>query len=204
MLKPNVNVYIRLRNEKGLSNYRVHKETGIAQQTLSAWEKGKYYPKKDKIDTLAEFFGVSSDLFYHDEVTSFVADAMEHIAEQTFEVAAGQGRINDEYGASDAPIANREFSRVVVRGDSMLPSLRDGDQVMVKHITDDIIPADFVVVKINGDESTIKHVEYAPDGIWLKAENKEVYPDKFFSIKECTTLPVQIIGKAVEIVSRKL
>ena len=86
----------------------------------------------------------------------------------------------------------------------MFPSLHDGDLVKVHHITGNISPRDFAIVKINGDESTCKHIEITNDGIWLRAENKEVYEDRFFSVQEVLTLPVTIIGVATEIVQRKL
>ena len=86
----------------------------------------------------------------------------------------------------------------------MFPSLHDGDIVKVHHVTDDISPSDFAIVKINGDEVTCKHIEIAVSGIWLRAENKDVYEDKFYTVQEVMTIPVTIIGVATEITSRKL
>jgi len=51
--------YERLRNEKGVTDYRVSKDTGIATATLVAWKQGKYTPKVDKLAILAEYFGVT-------------------------------------------------------------------------------------------------------------------------------------------------
>lgn len=39
--------------------YQVAKATGIAQSTLSDWKKGRSIPKTDKIQKIADFFGVS-------------------------------------------------------------------------------------------------------------------------------------------------
>lgn len=36
----------------------VSRSTGIAQSTLSAWKKGKYTPKSEKLEKIAEYFGV--------------------------------------------------------------------------------------------------------------------------------------------------
>lgn len=203
---PNVKVYVDLRDSKGLTDYRVSKLTGVAQQTLSSWQKQDYFPKRDKIGKIANFFEVPIEAFYrHDDVEEITQQVMNEVETQMFEVAAGQGRINEGYCACDMHEADgSEYSRIVICGESMFPSLHDGDIVKVHHVTDDIRPSDFAVVKINGDEATIKHVEYASDGIWLKAENKDVFPDKFYSMQECVTLPVQVIGRATEIISRKL
>lgn len=47
---------------------RVSRETGIATSTLTAWKKGTYTPKADKLKKIADFFGVSVDIFYSEEV----------------------------------------------------------------------------------------------------------------------------------------
>lgn len=39
--------------------YQVSKATGIAQSTLSDWKKGRSIPKTDKMQKIADYFGVS-------------------------------------------------------------------------------------------------------------------------------------------------
>lgn len=174
--------------------YRVSKETGISTATLTAWKQGKYVPKPDKLQIIADYFNVPISYFYEDQPKQ---------SERIYEVAAGPGRLNEGYEIDDAVLTNDEYSKVRIVGDSMLPVLHDGDLVLVHHITD-VTPRDFAIVKINGDESTCKHVEITSEGVWLRAENKEVFEDKFYTVQEVLTLPVTIIGKATEIVSRKL
>lgn len=41
-----------------LTAYKVAKETGISTVTLSAWKKGEYVPKVDKLQKIANFFSV--------------------------------------------------------------------------------------------------------------------------------------------------
>ena len=45
----------------GVTAYKVSKETGVSQQTLSDWKKGKSTPKLDKLQKIADYFGVSLD-----------------------------------------------------------------------------------------------------------------------------------------------
>ena len=54
--------FARLMQERGVTPYKVSRETGIAQSTLSDWKRGVSTPKADKMKTLAEYFGVSVDL----------------------------------------------------------------------------------------------------------------------------------------------
>ncbi len=60
----------KLLKEKGVTPYRVHKETGISTATLSDWKNGKSQPKRDKIEKICEYFGVPSSYFYGDEPTT--------------------------------------------------------------------------------------------------------------------------------------
>lgn len=55
--------YETLCNERGVTSYRVAKDTGIAQSTLSDWKSGISNPKLDKLKILAEYFGVSIEYF---------------------------------------------------------------------------------------------------------------------------------------------
>lgn len=46
--------YVKIRNSKGLTDYGVHKATGIATATISDWKNGKSNPKTDKLIAIAE------------------------------------------------------------------------------------------------------------------------------------------------------
>lgn len=55
--------YIKLREEKGVTDYRVSVETGITKSTFTDWKNGRSEPKLDKLKKIAEYFGVSVDYF---------------------------------------------------------------------------------------------------------------------------------------------
>jgi len=50
-------------NENNVTAYQVSNVTGVATSTLSMWKKGKYVPKINKIQKLAEFFNVPISYF---------------------------------------------------------------------------------------------------------------------------------------------
>ena len=52
-------IYAKLRDERGLTDYSVAKETGIATATMSAWKLGKYTPKIEKLMRIAKLFNVT-------------------------------------------------------------------------------------------------------------------------------------------------
>lgn len=55
--------YIKLRNDKGVTDYRVSAETGITKSTFTDWKNGRSEPKLDKLKKIADYFGVSIEYF---------------------------------------------------------------------------------------------------------------------------------------------
>lgn len=53
--------YERIINAKGLTNYKVSKDTGIAQSVLSNWKNKGTTPRPEKLQILADYLGVSVD-----------------------------------------------------------------------------------------------------------------------------------------------
>lgn len=85
-------IYEHLLQKHGVTNYRVSKETGIAQSVLSAWKNKKSVPKHDKLEILAKYFGVSIDYlmtgeekeqdgYYFDERTAQIAQEISERSE---------------------------------------------------------------------------------------------------------------------------
>lgn len=58
--------YVKLRNDKCITDYRVAIDTGIRRSTFSDWKSGRSKPKTDKLKILADYFGVSVDYFLED------------------------------------------------------------------------------------------------------------------------------------------
>lgn len=52
-------IFERLCRDKGVRPSDVSKATGISAATLSSWKSGAYVPKTDKLQRIAEFFGVT-------------------------------------------------------------------------------------------------------------------------------------------------
>ncbi|MBO5853153.1 MAG: helix-turn-helix transcriptional regulator [Bacteroidales bacterium] len=57
------NKYVKLRDAKGVSDYRVAIETGIPKSTFSEWKSGRSNPKIEKLHKLAQYFGVPIEYF---------------------------------------------------------------------------------------------------------------------------------------------
>lgn len=60
----------------------VSRGTGITTGTLSAWKKGTYTPKKEKIQKIAEFFDVPLSYFYEDPEQYYTNEETAALAEE--------------------------------------------------------------------------------------------------------------------------
>jgi len=54
-------IYERLLQERGVNSAQVSKATGISQSTLSEWKKNNSKLRIDKLQKIADFFGVTVD-----------------------------------------------------------------------------------------------------------------------------------------------
>lgn len=52
-------IYCKLRDDKQIKDSDVAKATGITKSTFSDWKSGRSNPKQDKLQKIAEYFGVS-------------------------------------------------------------------------------------------------------------------------------------------------
>ncbi len=52
-------IFSELLQKYGVTPYKVSKETGVSQSTLSDWKRGISTPKPDKLQKIADYFGVS-------------------------------------------------------------------------------------------------------------------------------------------------
>lgn len=180
----------------GAKNADIARAAGVSRSAVTKWMNGTSEPRAEVLPKICDYFHYPVEYLLRLEEIS--DDLFMEYKGKEIEVAAGPGRINDEYEHTD------EYTTVRICGDSMYPSLHDGDLVRVHLVTDDITPKDFAIVKINGDESTCKHVEFVNGGILLRGENADAFEDKFYSIQEVMSLPITIIGKAVAIIEREL
>lgn len=54
-------IFMQLMKSRKLSAYKVSKDTGITQATLSRWKNGRVSPSLETLQTLADYFDVSLD-----------------------------------------------------------------------------------------------------------------------------------------------
>lgn len=84
-------VFEQLLQKYGVSTYKVSKETGIAQSVFSSWKNGISNPKQDKLQKIADYFGVSIEYLMtgkdddEDHLPYYLNDETRAIAQAAFE-----------------------------------------------------------------------------------------------------------------------
>ena len=94
--------------------------------------------------------------------------------------------------------ATGEFFALIAKGDSMNPTIIDGDVLIIRQQTT-IEDGRVAIILVDGLDATVKRVHITAGGITLIGDNPSVYTPHFYTNEEIDTLPVKIIGKVVEI-----
>lgn len=80
-------VFKRLCESKEVRPSDVSKVTGIAAQTFTDWKKGKYEPKNEKMQKIADYFGVSVEYLNTGEIKEgyYLNPETAEVAQEIFE-----------------------------------------------------------------------------------------------------------------------
>lgn len=192
----NIQYYMKLHNK---TRNDICEALGIKYTTFTDWVKGNTYPRIDKIELMANYFGI--------EKSDLVEDIRHRSAKTGVkinvlgEVAAGIlieaiENIVDTEEIPETLAKTGEFFGLKIKGDSMAPRITEGDTVIVRK-QEDADSGDVVIALINGDSATCKKLIKYTHGISLVAFNP-TYDPLTFTNKEIQELPVRIIGKVIE------
>lgn len=179
-------------------------DLGFAYTTFTSWETGVNYPRIDKIEMLANYFGIEkSDLIENKSQEQSTSRHAKGVRIPVIgRVAAGipieaVEDIDEWEEIPEAMAKNGEYFALRIKGESMSPKLQPGDIVIVKK-QNDVDTGDTAIVLVNGNDATVKQIKKTETGIMLVGLNLEVYQPHFYSNKEIEELPVKIIGKVIE------
>lgn len=195
-MSKNLKKYLKLYS---VSRMQLSENLGISYSTVSDWINGNAYPRIDKIEMMANYFGINkSDLVeeekYNNEISALKIPVLGNVA-AGIPITA----VEDILDYEEVPISwqnQGEFFALRIKGDSMQPRMESGDVVIVKQQSD-ANSGDTVIALVNGDDATCKRLEKTDNGIMLVSTNPK-YPPMFFSKEDIATKPVVILGKVVE------
>ena len=193
-----------LRKQKNMSQKELSSLLSIAQNTLSQYENGKRQPDNDTLIKLADFFGVTTDFLLGANDTHIpstnekkgvkipvLGKVQAGIPVEAIEDIIDYEEITEEMAMQG------NFFGLQISGESMMPRFAEGDVVIVRQ-QPTVDSGDIAVVMVNGNDATIKKLVKQKNGISLVPLNPDFEPI-FYTNKEIESLPVTVIGKAVEL-----
>lgn len=197
-----------LLKRNGITAYKLSKETGVDNSTLSNWKRGLYSPKPDKLRPIADFFNVSVDYITFKSDDPSPANQEKATGKRSAlripvlgRVPAGipleaiEDIIDFEEIPADMVRGDSEYFGLRVSGDSMYPKYLEGDIIIVRR-QDTCENGQDCVVYVNGYDATLKTVYLLDNGgIRLQPVNPQYAPKSYFVGDE----PVSIAGVVVEL-----
>lgn len=179
---------------------------GVKYTTFTDWVKGNSYPRIDKIELMANYFGISKADLVEKRDSSSRESKKGLTVNVLGRVAAGIPieaitDIVDQEEISEDLAKTGEFFGLRIQGNSMEPDIHNGDTVIVKK-QDDAETNEIVIALINGNDGVCKRLKKYAESIALVSINPD-YEPMYFNQDEIDNTPVRIIGKVVEL-RRKL
>ena len=199
------NVLKQLRQSSNMTQEELAKKLKIAKSTVSMYENGNREPDRETMEAIADFFNVDMNYLYGrtthtTRLSSLKPTGVSIPIVSTIVAGMPADAYEDPLGCEEIShdlAKTGDFICLKVKGDSMSPVIQDGDLVIIRQQSD-VESGDIAVVRINGDEATLKEVRKTKEGIMLIGYNQSVYPPHYYSNKEIEELPVEVDGKVVE------
>ena len=193
----NLKKYLKINN---ISRNQLSESLGISYSTISDWINGKAYPRIDKIEMMANYFGINKSDLVEEHFTEEKPQGLKIPVLGTVAAGIPISAVEDILDYEEVPQSwesQGEFFGLRIKGDSMKPDINDGDTVIVRQQST-ANNGDVVIALVNGDDATCKKFEKLDNGIMLISNNSE-YSPMYFSNEEVVTKPVVIIGRVVEL-----
>lgn len=192
----------KVRKNKKITRKQIADFLGVHETTIKRYEDGdtKKLPT-DRLEKIAKYLNTSIEyLMGWDEDTKSNSKGIQIPVLGTVPAGIPISAIEDIIDYEEIPKSwenQGEFFGLKIKGDSMYPTLENGDVVIVKkQSTAD--NGDTVIVMVNGDDATCKRYERSDTGIML-IPNNNAYTPIFYTNEEIESLPISIIGKVVEL-----
>lgn len=191
-----------IRQSKKISQQKLADKIGVSRSTIAMWETGGSQPDNDNLKILADYFQVSTDYLLGNSPKETTENKKGIKIPVLGRVQAGIPvdaieEIIDYEEITEEMAAQGDYFGLVIRGQSMMPRMVEGDVIIVRKQSD-VDSGDIAVVLVNGNDATVKKIRKTESGIELVPLNPS-FDIIYYTNEEIETLPVIIIGKVVEL-----
>lgn len=202
-MKPVKDIIKSKRLELGMTMKELAEKVGVSEGTISRWESGEIANmRRNVIVSLAKALNTTpAVLMGWTEPDPNEARGVRIPVLGRVVAGIPLDAITDiiDYEEIPAQMAKSgTYFALQVKGRSMEPTLHEGDVVIVRQ-QPEMENGEIAIVLINGDEATVKEVKESPEGLTLIGHNVAIYSPHFYNRKEIEELPIQILGKVVEL-----
>ena len=199
------------RKEAGLTQVELAKKTSLSRSYIGDIEKDRYNPSVATLQAIADATGVPVESILGNSAPA--QPPAQKVTHYTYRipvvgrVAAGQPIlaqeeiIDYEYVDERLHKGGDQYFGLVVKGSSMEPTIHDGDTIIVR-VQETVENGQIAVVLVDGEDATVKEVKESEDGLTLIGHNVAVYAPHFYSREEVERIPVRIIGRVIQSISK--
>jgi len=169
--------------EKGITRNILAKEVeGLNHNSFNAWIKRGTIPNGEIIANIADYFDVDiAYLLGRTDIKKLPAEVNPFSFRDTFQLeilgsikAGYNGELVEEFSGERFPVPNEvmkgrrleDLFALRVKGDSMYPTLLDGDIVILERMPS-VPSGSMAAIIYDGDEVTIKKVSYVTGEDWF-------------------------------------
>lgn len=207
ILAKNIRHYMELSNK---TRNEMCEALGVKYTTFADWVNAKTYPRIDRIEQMANYFGIKKSALLEDH-RPLPADAIPYQERPTQPIPIvgvvscgtpllAEDNIEGYHETSLQDITTGEtYFWLHAKGDSMMNvGIHEGDLLLIRQ-QNDVDSGDIAVVAINGDDATLKRVIKKENALILQPENP-AYETKIFVGAEMQM--VEIRGRLMKLEKR--
>ncbi len=192
----------------GMSQLNFAEKLNITDKTLRNYEKGNNITV-DIVKKISEITNIDFDFLLNGNNITVLNDNNYNIDLLNVRAGAGEGIYNYVIETVDTisldksffrtPINTNKVKGIQVDGDSMEPTLRDGDYVLIDENT--IFGVNGIYAIQLGGQILIKRLQFKMDGTILIISDNSKYQSETFNPQE-NQLPFQVLGLKVLSIQR--
>ena len=198
---------VKARENLGFNQANFSEKIDLAAQSLARYEKNKVNPSMEFIAKLTDMFNINSNWLLTGKGEMFISNDTTKNSNNYFidllnvRAGAGEGIYNYVIETVDTisldksffrtPINTNKIKGIQVDGDSMEPTLRDGDYVLIDENIN--FGTNGIYAIQYGGQILIKRLQFKMDGTILIISDNDKYDKEEFNPKE-NQLPFQVLG----------
>lgn len=205
ILAKNIRHYMEQNNK---TRNEMCKALGVKYTTFADWVNAKTYPRIDRIEQMAAYFGIEKSDLLEERLPTGAIPYQKHPTQPIPIVGVvscgipllAEDNIEGYYETSLQDITSGEtYFWLRAKGDSMINvGIHEGDLLLIRQ-QNDVDSGDIAVVSINGDDATLKRIIKKENAVILQPENP-AYETKIFVGEEMAS--VHIRGRLMKLEKR--